>query len=93
MREEHLSKRENLINALELPRDLVLGMPYLNFCGNRELVIENHRGILNYDTSKLIVTTKVLLISIEGRGLCVEQYTMDTLKVTGFFESIRFAPC
>lgn len=93
MRKEHSSQHENLINALDLPKDLVLGMPYLNLCGNRELYIENHKGIMNYDTGKLIVITRQLQIAIEGRGLCVEQYTYDTLKVSGYIDSIRFVPC
>ena len=59
----------------------------------RKTYIENHKGIMNYDTGKLIVISKQFQIAIEGRGLCVEQYTYDTLKVSGYIDSIRFVPC
>ena len=39
---------ENLIETLELPKDLILGMPVISLTGNCEILIENHRGITDY---------------------------------------------
>lgn len=82
--------RENLVNALELPKDLLLGMPYLTMSGNQELLIENHRGFLTYSEKQMVILTKTFQIEITGTGLYVEYYTADHMKIQGHMEQIRF---
>ncbi len=84
--------RENLVNALELPKDLLLGMPYLTLCGNQELLIENHRGFLTYSNTQMVILCKNFQIQINGKDLYVEYYTADSMKIQGFMEQIIFRP-
>lgn len=84
--------REKLVNALELPKDLLLGMPYLTMNGNRELLIENHRGILTYSDRQMVVLTKSYQIEITGKELYVEYYTADLMKIQGQMDGIAFHP-
>ena len=39
----HKIKQEHLVEQMELPKDIFLGMPLLSMEGNRTLCIVNHR--------------------------------------------------
>lgn len=82
--------RENIVNTLELPKDLLLGMPYISLCGNRELLLENHRGFLTYSETQMVILCKHFQIEINGKGLYVEYYTADSMKIQGQMEQILF---
>ncbi len=84
--------REKIVNALELPKDLMLGTPCLTMNGNRELLIENHRGILTYSDRQMVVLAKDIRIEISGTGLYVEYYTADLMKIQGQMDGIAFRP-
>ncbi len=81
---------EKIVSALELPKDLLLGMPYLTMNGNRELLIENHRGILTYTGRQMVILTKTHQIEISGSELYVEYYTADLMKIRGNIDGIAF---
>ena len=64
MRNSNSNHGHNLVEKLELPQDIVLGVPILTMQGNTELLIENHRGLLQYDTDEIRVRTKTFAVQI-----------------------------
>ena len=52
------SGRELLADSLKLPRDMVLGEFKLSMTGNRELFIENYKGIAEYGEDAILLQTK-----------------------------------
>ena len=42
--------KENVVETLELPKDLMYGAILITATGRRELLVENYRGILEYTT-------------------------------------------
>ncbi len=83
---------ETIINSLELPKDLFLGVPVFTMYGNGELLIENHRGILLYGQEQMTVRSKRFLICIIGKNLQIDSYTADSLLICGNIEEITFHP-
>lgn len=83
---------ENLIETLELPKDLILGMPVISLTGNREILIENHRGITDYSEHQMIILSKEFRIQIDGEYLNVEYYTGESMKIRGQIHQITFLP-
>lgn len=81
---------ENLVEALELPKDLILGMPIITLTGNREMLIENHRGLIDYSDKQMVILSKEIRIQITGINLNVEYYTGDMLKIKGKIGQINF---
>ena len=81
---------ENLVEALELPKDLLLGMPILTMTGDCELLIENHRGIIEYTEKQMIILSKQLRIQVDGSSLSVEYYTGEMMKLHGKIHQITF---
>lgn len=82
--------REKMINSLELPKDLFLGAAILTVTGNREVLIANYKGILEYEDSFIRVQTKTCRIIISGAHLAIDYYTNEEMKITGFISEIQY---
>ena len=81
---------KNIIESLDLPQDIFLGLPNLSLCGNREVYISNHRGILSYKQDEVVVITKEYQIMIHGRNLSIALYSKDELIITGYIRAVEF---
>ncbi len=79
-----------IIQGLDLPKDLFLGLPNISLVGNTEVYISNHRGILSYDEEMTNVLVKDYQIQIRGRNLSIFAYTKDDLTIRGFIRSLEF---
>ena len=49
--------RENLVEALEIPRDLALKESVFTVTGKSQIQIGNYRSILRYEPQELIILT------------------------------------
>lgn len=90
MKERIEQTTNKIIESLDLPQDLFLGMPCLSFTGNRELFISNHRGILSYETEQISVQAKSFQIQIAGKHLVIVNYSKDELIIKGNIRSVEF---
>ncbi len=84
------SAAETLANALELPPDSLSSMPRLSMCGNREVFIEGHRGILEYDDTVVRLSAGSFIIRIVGTSLSILSLSPDAVTVAGFVFSVEF---
>jgi len=82
--------REQVIEQLELPKDFLLGEAIVTVTGRRELLIENYKGILNYEDSFIKIQAKNCRVIIIGRHLSIDYYTNEEMKISGFFEQIQY---
>lgn len=88
---EHIKKTTNkIITTLDLPKDLFLGLSNISLCGNREIYISNHRGILSYGQEEMIILVKDYQMQIKGRALCIVSYTKEELTIQGYIRSLEF---
>ncbi len=75
---------------MNIPKDVTLGLPYLSIIGNIEVHIDNHKGILEYNSNIVRIQTKVGKISITGNNLDMDYYANDELKICGKIIKIEF---
>ncbi|MDD6481767.1 MAG: YabP/YqfC family sporulation protein [Lachnospiraceae bacterium] len=81
---------EQIVERFGLPKDLFLGMPLLSMEGNRTLHIGNHRGIVKYSSSTIVIAAHAYGIQVEGRNLLIPQFSGDMVEITGYIESVTF---
>ncbi len=81
--------KEKIISACNIPKDAALGYPITKIVGDKELIIENYRGILEYNNELIKVVTKIGQIKIMGVNLEIEYYTNDEMKIVGKIEKIH----
>ena len=73
---------------LELPKEVCSNVPKISITGFNEMIIENFKGILEYEEFFVRINTHIGLISINGFGLTLENMTDDDIKVKGKIESL-----
>lgn len=69
---------------------MVLGEFKLSMTGNRELFIENYRGIAEYGEDAILLQTKGDILKITGKHLTIEYYTNEDMKISGIIANIQF---
>lgn len=60
------------------------------FYRSRAAVVENYRSILFFSDEMLRLTGKNTRLTIKGKGLSIEYYDRDNLRVTGQIVSVEF---
>ena len=88
--EEKTGLREHVANSFESSKEILLDVPRLVFIGNKEITIENYRGIVEYTDTLLVLETNPNQIRIEGKNLEVKTITQEMLYVKGIFCKIEF---
>ena len=83
-------KARKLDEILEMPVDLSSDNPKITIVGFERVLIENYRGILEYQEYFVRLNTYIGIININGFNLQLEEMTTDDLLVTGRIENIDF---
>ena len=73
---------------LEIPREVISDVPKITITGFDEILIENFKGILEYEDYYIRINTSLGIININGLELKLENMTNDDIKVKGKVESI-----
>lgn len=82
--------KEKVVEKLNLPTDLLLGASNMICLGNKQVTIENYKGILKYSTEIILVQGKTCQIEIQGKRLAIEYYTNEEMKITGRILQITY---
>jgi len=85
-------KKEGLLEktaqVFDIPGETV-GLPRVELTGQREVRMENHRGILAYGTEEIMVSGGKLIIRVKGDGLELKAMTGNELLITGTIFSVE----
>ena len=82
--------KSRITDATGMPKDVILGVPIISVTGQNEACIENYRGILEYTDKLIRIQTKIGKIHVCGRGLNIEHYNNDEMKITGHITTLEF---
>ena len=83
-------RKNTMVTALKLPKDVVLGEVLVSFVGRHSVIIENYRSILFYTDTEIKLQAKNCRVHIHGVRLKVEYYNSQEMKITGQMRSIDF---
>ena len=73
---------------LEMPQEVYSDTPKITITGFNEMIIENFKGILEYEDYYVRINTSLGIVNINGYELKLETMTNDDIKVNGKVESI-----
>ena len=82
--------KELMVESLKLPRDSVLGDSIITVTGNKDILIENYKGILQYSDELILLQGKNCKIELKGKRLNIVYYTNEDMKISGMIASICF---
>ena len=75
---------ERFSEALELPKEIVLNIPKITMIGSSDMVIENYKGIIEYENNSVKVNTGVGIIVIKGEQLEIREITSENIMIGGY---------
>lgn len=88
MRKGNYKNYNKLDKILELPKEVCSEIPKIIITGFDEMIIENFKGILEYEEFFVRINTHIGIININGFNLNLENMTNDDIKVIGQIESM-----
>ncbi len=91
MRKNRKVKKQNRFEELlEIPKELSSNEPRITIAGFNEMLIENYKGILEYQEFFIRINTYTGIININGFNLSLTEMTLDDVVVRGKIDSIDF---
>ncbi len=75
---------------LDLPPDVLLGVPRLEAWGSFQVRLTNHRGLMHYDATRVVARLAAGQVEFRGRDFRIGWLSRDELLVSGVIGEIRF---
>lgn len=82
--------RKWTVDALDLPGDVVMEIPRLTVMDGRQLLVENHRGILHFSAERLSLALDNGGLEILGEGMVLKTILPQELIVEGRIDEIKY---
>ncbi|MCG0277556.1 MAG: sporulation protein YqfC [Thermanaeromonas sp.] len=87
---EFVKAKDHMASFLDLPQEAVCDWPRLTLIGNSRLLLENHRGVVTYESGLLRVNATLGQLEITGKDLKLKVLRPDAMAVEGSIKSIKF---
>ncbi len=81
---------ETASDFFDLPGGIATGMPRVEISGGRQLLIEQHKGIIEYSPNEISVNSSKGVIRVRGEALELRAMTANQLLVSGLLFGIEF---
>ena len=78
-----------LAQFLEIPMDTAVVWPKIVMNANRNIIIQNHRGVIEYDQNLVRINTKLGEIKISGKNLALLSALKDEIVVEGRIDQVE----
>ena len=90
-----IGKREKKVlsgaaELFDLPAEQVAGLPHVEVLGNRQLYMENHRGIISYSDQEIAVSGDGMILRVQGEQLTLVSMTGDALRIQGDIRRVEW---
>nr|MBO2494202.1 sporulation protein YqfC [Clostridia bacterium] len=74
----------------ELPKDIMLNLPRISMIGNNQMLVENHRGVIEYTPEKIRLNSTIGVIRVEGEDMDLKNIAADDVMITGQIKRVEF---
>jgi len=77
-------------NFFDLPDEILDGTPRVTVTGRRRVVVENHKGILEYGENTIVINGGGDYVRIRGDGLELVAMNAEELLIAGTILNVEF---
>ena len=71
-------------------KEIIMDIPKLTIAGNREIYIENYKGILRYEPEEVWISSAMGTLIIKGAELKIKYIGLESLLISGVFSEIKY---
>ena len=75
-----MGRRKRFNDILEIPKEIYTNIPNFIITGFEDMIIENYKGILEYEDYYVRVNTYIGIVNIHGTNLRLEKMTEDNIN-------------
>lgn len=80
----------SLAHRLDIPQDIILDLPRITMLGNKQVLIENHKGIIEYTSTLVRVKLNQGELLIIGTQLLLGNLQAEQILVEGIIGEVRY---
>lgn len=88
MRKKIKRKENKFDKLLEIPKEIATSTPRLIINGFEEVLVENYKGVLEYEENFIKIATYIGIVNINGINLKLNQMKDDTVFIYGQIDSV-----
>lgn len=92
MRQLKRKIRKMTAELLDMPQDVVYDLPRLTMIGDRQLYIENHRGVVRFSSEVLRLALSKGQLEVRGSGLVIRTIWSEEVFIEGMISGIELIP-
>ncbi|WP_077367965.1 sporulation protein YqfC [Anaerosalibacter sp. Marseille-P3206] len=82
--------KSNISETFELPKDIIMDLPKISVIGNIQLIISNHKGIIEYSNEIIRINTNTGVVKITGNDMYLKTILTEEIIIAGTIEKIEF---
>ncbi|MFO7295102.1 MAG: sporulation protein YqfC [Caldicoprobacter sp.] len=90
MRKKLREVKTAVSEMFELPKDIMLNLPRISMIGNNQMLVENHRGVIEYTPEKIRLNSTIGVIRVEGEDMDLKNIAADDVMITGQIKRVEF---
>ena len=79
---------KRIAKSLAEQTDAMPGVPLIEIGSDRRVLIENHKGILEYGTQRIVVKAKFGVYCVHGCGLTIAKMSKEQLVIFGRIDGV-----
>ncbi|OBR63094.1 sporulation protein YqfC [Paenibacillus oryzae] len=92
MRQLKRKLRKMTAELLDMPQDVVYDLPRLTMIGDRQLYIENHRGVVRFSSELLRLALSKGQLEVRGSDLVIRTIWSEEVFIEGLISGIELIP-
>lgn len=74
---------------LELPVDVLTGVPRVEIIGQNEVSMEPQEGLLAYSSSEILINSRVGPVTILGQGMTIKLMNQERIVISGTISCVQ----
>lgn len=82
--------KEYVSDVFSLPKDVITNATLLYTIGQKNIYVENFKSILSYSNTEIVIKSSEGKIKVSGKGLCIDYYSIQDMKIIGQIYGITF---
>ena len=75
---------------LDVPDGMLWGLPQLMLDGDGQLLVECHRGIVEYGPQRIRIAAKGMTVEVSGCGLHLTAMDRDNIRIRGRIDGVAY---
>lgn len=81
---------EYLADTMRMPKDVLMDLPKISICGDKEIFIENHKGLIEYSDTVVRMKMNDGIVCVHGTDMRIVVMQYDRMVINGNFAGVTY---